>query len=189
MEHATAAKRPSICGLALAAVLVLGGGCSSEQPAEETPDEPAAAEPATPVAAAPAPPEPPLSALEAGRAFLAENSVLPGVVTTPSGLQYKVMVEGEGDTPGPTSTVLTHYHGTFLDGRTFDSSVDRGTPAQFAVGRVIRGWTEALQMMKVGDKWTVYVPPELAYGERGMGPIGPNETLIFEVELLDIVAP
>ncbi len=174
--------------LGCVAIAALGAGCSPDQPA--APEQPAQETPSPDAAPqAPALPDPTLSALEAGRAFLAENAMRSGVVTTPSGLQYEVVVAGEGDTPGPTATVLTHYHGTFVNGRIFDSSVQRGAPAQFPVDRVIRGWTEALQMMKVGDKWKVYVPPELAYGERGMGPVGPNETLIFEVELLDIVAP
>ena len=123
---------------------------------------------------------------DAGRAFLAENAEREGVVTTASGLQYEVLVSGDGATPGPTDTVTTHYHGTFVDGRVFDSSVDKGVPASFPVNRVIKGWTEALQMMKVGDKWKLVCPPDLAYGERGRGGIPPNSTLIFEVELLDV---
>lgn len=109
-----------------------------------------------------------------------------GVVTTDSGLQYEVLKSGNGATPGPTDTVTTHYHGTFVDGRVFDSSVERGTPASFPVNRVIKGWTEALQMMKVGDKWKIVCPPDLAYGERGRSGIPPNSTLVFEIELLDV---
>ena len=109
-----------------------------------------------------------------------------GVVTTPSGLQYEVLASGDGATPGPTDTVTTHYHGTFEDGRVFDSSVQRGTPASFPVNGVIKGWTEALQMMKVGDKWRIVCPPDLAYGEQGRSGIPPGSTLIFEIELLGV---
>ena len=108
------------------------------------------------------------------------------MVTTGSGLQYEILVSGNGATPGPTDTVTTHYHGTFLDGRVFDSSVERGVPASFRVDGVIKGWTEALQMMKVGDKWKIVCPPDLAYGERGRSGIPPNSTLIFEIELLGV---
>ena len=128
-------------------------------------------------------PKPPA---EAGRAFLAENAAREGVVTTASGLQYEVLVSGDGATPGPTDTVTTHYHGTFVDGRIFDSSVQRGVPASFPVNGVIKGWTQALQMMQVGDKWKIVCPPDLAYGEPGRGGIPPNSTLVFEVELLDV---
>ncbi len=122
-----------------------------------------------------------------GDTFLAENKKKPGVVTLPSGLQYKVLKEGTGKSPKVTDTVVTNYRGTLLDGKEFDSSYKRGEPATFAVNRVIAGWTEALQRMKVGSKWQLFVPSNLAYGENGNGPdIGPNATLIFEVELLDI---
>ena len=122
-----------------------------------------------------------------GAEFLEENSKKEGVVTLPSGLQYVVMVEGTGATPGLTDKVNTHYHGTLIDGTVFDSSVDRGEPISFPVNGVIAGWTEALQLMKVGSKWRLFVPYDLAYGERGSGPqIGPYSALIFEVELLDI---
>lgn len=131
-------------------------------------------------------PEEPSTPMDAGRAFLAENAKREGVVTTASGLQYEVLASGDGETPGPTDTVTTHYHGTFVDGRIFDSSVQRGTPASFPVNRVIKGWTEALQMMKVGDKWKIVCPPDLAYGEQGRGGIPPSSTLIFEVELLGV---
>lgn len=110
----------------------------------------------------------------------------PVVVTTDSGLQYEVLKSGNGATPGPTDTVTTHYHGTFVDGRVFDSSVERGVPASFRVDGVIKGWTEALQLMKVGDKWKIVCPPDLAYGERGRSGIPPNSTLTFEIELLDV---
>lgn len=124
-----------------------------------------------------------------GEAFLAENKQKEGVITLPSGLQYQVLKSGQGKSPKATDTVKTHYHGTLVDGTVFDSSVNRGSPATFPVDRVIKGWTEALQKMKVGDKWKLFVPADLAYGEtpRPGGPIGPNAVLIFEVELLEIV--
>ena len=107
---------------------------------------------------------------------------------TESGLQYEVLATGEGEKPTAQSTVITHYHGTFINGEVFDSSYDRGEPAEFPVGGVIKGWTEALQMMPVGSKWRLYVPHDLAYGERGAGAsIAPFSTLIFDVELLAIV--
>ncbi|MBI5420072.1 MAG: FKBP-type peptidyl-prolyl cis-trans isomerase [Deltaproteobacteria bacterium] len=122
-----------------------------------------------------------------GEAFLAENKKKEGVVTLPSGLQYKVNKEGSGSTPKETDTVETHYRGTLIDGTEFDSSYKRGQTATFPVNGVIPGWTEALQKMKVGSKWQLFVPSILAYGERGAGrDIGPNSTLIFEVELLGI---
>ena len=123
----------------------------------------------------------------AGEKFLAENKTKEGIKTTPSGLQYKVLKEGNGPTPKETDTVVTDYKGTLLNGTEFDSSYKRGQPAEFPVNRVIKGWTEALQMMKVGSKYQLFIPANLAYGERGAGQdIGPNETLIFEVELRDI---
>ena len=106
------------------------------------------------------------------------------VITTASGLQYEVLASGDGRTPGPTDTVSAHYHGTFTDGRVFDSSVERGEPLDLPVNGVIQGWQEALQMMKEGDKWRLTVPPELGYGANGVGPIPGNTTLIFEVELI-----
>ena len=125
---------------------------------------------------------------EPGNIYRAENAKRPEVTTLPSGLQYEVIVAGDGPKPGPTDTVSTHYHGSLVDGTVFDSSVDRGIPAQFPVNGVIAGWTEALQLMGVGSKWRLVIPPELAYGERGAGgAIPPQATLIFEVELLDIV--
>lgn len=124
-----------------------------------------------------------------GDAFLAENAKRDEVTVTESGLQYEVMVAGDGEKPSASSTVRTHYHGTLIDGTVFDSSVDRGEPAEFPVNGVIAGWTEALQLMSVGSKWKLSLPYNLAYGERGAGgAIGPYATLVFEVELLDIVA-
>jgi FKBP-type peptidyl-prolyl cis-trans isomerase len=124
-----------------------------------------------------------------GERFLAANAKKEGVKTTKSGLQYKVLTEGTGPSPKPTDVVRTHYHGTFINGEVFDSSVERKEPAEFPVGNVIPGWTEALQMMKVGSKWQLVVPSDLAYGVRGRPGIPPNATLIFEVELLGIVKP
>lgn len=123
-----------------------------------------------------------------GQEFLDENAKKEGVTVTESGLQYEVMVAGDGEKPLASSTVRTHYHGMLIDGTVFDSSVDRGQPAEFPVNGVIAGWTEALQMMNVGSKWRLTIPYNLAYGERGAGgAIGPYATLVFEVELLDIV--
>lgn len=122
-----------------------------------------------------------------GAAFLAQNKAAEGVKVLPSGLQYKVLKAGTGATPKATDQVTTHYRGTLINGTVFDSSYDRGQPATFPVNGVIKGWTEALQLMKVGDKWQLFVPSELAYGERGAGAdIGPSAVLIFEVELLGI---
>jgi FKBP-type peptidyl-prolyl cis-trans isomerase len=122
-----------------------------------------------------------------GEAFLAENSKKEGIITLPSGLQYKVLKEGTGKTPKPTDVVTTHYRGTLIDGTEFDSSYSRGEPASFPVNGVIAGWTEALQLMKEGGKLQLFVPAKLAYGERQMGDkITPNSTLIFEVELISI---
>jgi FKBP-type peptidyl-prolyl cis-trans isomerase FklB len=127
------------------------------------------------------------AALAEGKKFLEENKKKPGVIELPSGLQYQVMKEGTGPMPSATDTVVVHYHGTRIDGFVFDSSVDKGQPATYPVNGFIQGWIEALQLMKVGSKWKLFVPPSLAYGERGNGPnIGPNTTLIFEMELLDI---
>ena len=122
-----------------------------------------------------------------GAAFLARNRKKSGVVTLPSGLQYQVLRKGKGAKPGPSSRVVTNYRGTLIDGTEFDSSYKRGKPATFPVKGVIAGWTEALQLMPTGSKWKLYVPANLAYGERGAGRmIGPNATLIFEIELLEI---
>jgi FKBP-type peptidyl-prolyl cis-trans isomerase FklB len=126
---------------------------------------------------------------EAGQKFLAENKNKPGVKTTASGLQYKVIKEGTGPSPKETDTVVTNYRGRLLDGTEFDSSYKRNEPATFQVNRVIKGWTEALQLMKKGSKYELFIPSDLAYGPRGMGgDIGPNSVLIFEVELMDIKA-
>ena len=127
------------------------------------------------------------SVIEEGKKFLTENSKKVGVVTLESGLQYEIIKSGEGAKPTINDQVTTHYHGTLLDGTVFDSSVERGQPATFPVSGVIKGWTEALQLMTVGSKWKLFVPYDLAYGERGAGPkIGPYTTLIFEVELISI---
>ncbi len=123
--------------------------------------------------------------LKEGQAFLAENGTKEGVVTTASGLQYKVISAGSGAKPTVDSTVEVHYAGRLLDGTEFDSSVKRGVPATFGVTQVIAGWTEALQLMPQGSKWELYIPADLAYGPGGTGPIGPNQVLIFEVELLN----
>jgi FKBP-type peptidyl-prolyl cis-trans isomerase len=119
--------------------------------------------------------------------FLEKNKKAEGVIALPSGLQYKVVKQGAGAQPKLTSEVKVHYEGKLLNGKVFDSSIARGEPISFPVSGVIKGWTEALQRMKVGDKWILFIPPGLAYGERGAGgDIGPNEMLIFEVELLDV---
>ena len=125
--------------------------------------------------------------LDESKKFLAENQKKEGIKTLPSGLQYKVLMEGSGKMPKAEDTVTVNYKGTLIDGTEFDSSYKRGQPATFQVKGVIKGWTEALQLMKEGSKWQLFIPPELAYGERGAGrDIGPNATLIFEVELLTI---
>lgn len=121
-----------------------------------------------------------------GREFLAANAKEPGVVTLPSGLQYKVIREGSGKSPGPHDSVTVNYRGTLINGNEFDSSYRNGEPATFRVDGVIKGWTEALQMMKEGSKWELFVPSEVAYGARGMGRIPPNSTLIFDVELISV---
>lgn len=125
---------------------------------------------------------------KAGEEFLAINKEKAGVTTLPSGLQYTVVKKGEGKTPVATDTVKVHYEGRLIDGHVFDSSFQRGEPATFGVTQVIAGWVEALQLMPVGSKWTLYIPSNLAYGEAGAGSsIEPNSTLVFDVELLDIV--
>jgi FKBP-type peptidyl-prolyl cis-trans isomerase FklB len=123
-----------------------------------------------------------------GDAFLAANKTKEGVVTLPSGLQYKILKEGNGPKPTASDSVVCNYKGTLINGTEFDSSYKRGEPATFPVTGVIKGWTEALQLMPVGSKWQLFIPPDLAYGPRGTpgGPIGPNATLIFEVELISI---
>lgn len=124
---------------------------------------------------------------EAGEKFLAENKTKEGVQVTPSGLQYKVIKQGKGAVPTTADKVSVHYRGTLIDGTEFDSSYKRNKPTEFGVTQVIKGWTEALTMMPVGSKWELYIPQELAYGSRNQGQIKPFSTLIFEVELLDIV--
>lgn len=127
---------------------------------------------------------------EEGEAWLLENKFKPGVIETESGLQYKVIEEGTGKTPAVTDRVKCHYEGRLLDGTVFDSSYDRGQPAEFGLRGVIRGWTEGLQLMKEGGKYELYIPSDLAYGPRGGGQvIGPNTTLIFEIELLEVISP
>lgn len=125
--------------------------------------------------------------IEEGKAFLAENAKREGVVTLPSGLQYEILRKGEGAIPKASDTVEVHYHGTLIDGTVFDSSIRRNEPATFGVTQVIQGWVEALQLMPIGSKWKLFIPSDLAYGPQGAGQaIGPNTTLVFEVELLDI---
>ncbi len=127
------------------------------------------------------------SNLDVGREFLRENAGREGVQSLKSGLQYKVEKTGDGPSPTPDSTVVVHYHGTLIDGKVFDSSRKRGTPLTIPLNSVVQGWREALPLMTVGSRWVLYLPPDLAYGERGSPPtIGPNATLIFDVELLDI---
>ena len=122
-----------------------------------------------------------------GKAYLHINARKPGVKVMESGLQFEIIESGEGRTPTATSKVVTHYHGTFVNGDVFDSSVERGAPATFPVNRVIRGWTQALQMMKEGDKWRLVIPPNLAYGEQGSsGRIPPNSVLVFDLELIEV---
>ena len=127
---------------------------------------------------------------EQGQAFLDRNGAREEVITTNSGLQYEVLVSGDGASPDLTDLVTVHYNGTLTDGTVFDSSVQRGQPAEFPANRLIAGWVEALQLMQVGDKWMLYIPSELAYGDRGAGGvIGPGATLVFEIELLDVRSP
>jgi FKBP-type peptidyl-prolyl cis-trans isomerase FklB len=121
-----------------------------------------------------------------GEAYLAENAEQDGVTVTDSGLQYRELESGDGATPAADDSVEVHYEGKLIDGTVFDSSYERGEPVSFQVGQVIEGWQEALQLMSVGDTWEVVIPSDLAYGDQGQGPIGPHETLIFKVELLDI---
>ena len=127
------------------------------------------------------------AAAAVGRDYLAGNAQREGVVVLPSGLQYEVLVTGEGAKPGRDDHVRTHYHGTLIDGTVFDSSYERGQPAEFPVGGVIAGWVEALQLMNAGSKWRLHVPSELAYGEQAVGSIPPHSVLVFDVELLDIL--
>src|SRR5258708_21635310 len=125
--------------------------------------------------------------LKAGQDFLEANKTKPGVVSLPSGLQYEIITEGSGAKPSASNKVTCHYHGTLIDGTVFDSSVGRGQPATFPLNAVIKGWTERLQLMPTGIKWRFFIPPQLCYGDRQVGgQIGPNSTLVFEVELLGI---
>jgi len=126
---------------------------------------------------------------EKGKKFLEENAKKAGIDTLANGIQYRIIKKGEGQKPAATDKVKVHYKGTLIDGTEFDSSIKRGEPAEFRLNQVIPGWTTALQAMPVGSKWEIFIPSDQAYGPRGGGPIGPNETLIFEVELLDIIAP
>jgi FKBP-type peptidyl-prolyl cis-trans isomerase FklB len=126
--------------------------------------------------------------LSKSKVFLEENKKKEGIKTLASGLQYKILLEGSGKTPKATDTVTVHYRGTLIEGSEFDNSYKRGQPATFEVRVVIPGWTEALQLMKEGSKWQIFLPPELGYGERGMGHIPPNSTLLFEVELISVGA-
>jgi FKBP-type peptidyl-prolyl cis-trans isomerase len=127
------------------------------------------------------------AAKDAGDKFRAENKKKKGVKETKSGIQYEVIKDAKGKKPKATDTVTVHYHGTMIDGKVFDSSVNRGQPATFPLNGVIKGWTEIVPMMPVGSKWRVVIPPELAYGEQGAGnTIGPNETLVFEIELISV---
>jgi FKBP-type peptidyl-prolyl cis-trans isomerase FklB len=125
--------------------------------------------------------------LKAGQDFLEANKHKPGITTLPSGLQYEVITEGSGIKPSASNKVTCHYHGTLIDGKVFDSSVRRGQPASFPLNMVIKGWTEGLQLMSVGSKWRFFIPPQLGYGDKQVSAeIGPNSTLIFEVELLGV---
>ena len=169
----------------LAQVLCLSGVllcCGCEAPRETSPG--AQAPETTPQS------EEKAAMTEQGQAFLERNGAREEVITTNSGLQYEVLVSGDGASPDPTDLVTVHYTGTMTDGTVFDSSVQRGQPAEFPANRLIAGWVEALQLMQVGDKWMLYIPSELAYGDRGAGGvIGPGATLVFEIELLDVRSP
>lgn len=128
--------------------------------------------------------------IEQGSQFMEEFRGMDGVQETESGILYRIINEGDGEVPGPTDTVTVHYHGTLVDGTVFDSSIERGEPATFPLNQVIPGWTEILQMMPVGAKWEVVIPPDQAYGEQQAGQlIGPNSTLMFEIELLETMSP
>jgi len=168
--------------------LLLLAGCSETEEALQ-PEAAQAQEPAREMQVSPEVSESKVAAeQDPGQAYLHINAQKSGVKVMASGLQFEIIESGEGRSPTATSTVVTHYHGTFVNGDVFDSSVDRGTPAEFPVNRVIAGWTEALQMMKEGDKWRLVLPPEIAYGERGAagGLIPPNTVLVFEVELIEV---
>lgn len=166
--------------------LALLFGCA-EPATEEVEDKPAAGNAKPETVETPAPRVTNEAPVDVGEAYLYINSQKPGVQVTESGLQFEILESGDGATPTLASVVTVHYHGTLTDGTVFDSSVDRGEPATFSVNRLIRGWTEALQMMKEGDRWRLVVPPDLGYGERGAGGrIPPNATLVFEVELIEV---
>ena len=125
--------------------------------------------------------------LKAGQDFLEANKAKPGITALPSGLQYEVIAQGAGAKPLATNKVTCHYHGTLIDGTVFDSSVQRGQPATFPLNMVIKGWTEGLQLMPTGSKWRFFIPPQLAYGDKQVSPqIGPNSTLVFDVELIAV---
>lgn len=126
------------------------------------------------------------AAVDTQQAFLDANAAKHGVTVTASGLQYRVITPGTGIKPGPTDTVMTHYHGTLIDGTVFDSSLERGAPLSFPLNRVIKGWTEGLQLMREGAKWELVIPSELAYGTRGSGKIKPGDVTIFEIELIEV---
>jgi FKBP-type peptidyl-prolyl cis-trans isomerase len=168
--------------LASAALIVAGGGCSQSKPA--------AAESSTPIPTpeSTATSSMPQSPTEKGAAFLKANATKDGVKSTASGLQYKILQEGSGKSPKASDTVKVHYRGTLLDGTEFDSSYKRGEPIEFPLNRVIPGWTEGVQLAKEGGKIQLFIPSQLAYGSGGTpgGPIGPNETLIFEIELIQV---
>ncbi len=166
--------------VAAAAGLVLTACDNTPETADTT--DAVAVQPAEPI------PNTPAKNLELARQFLADNSEEEGVITLPGGLQYKVIKQGAGPSPGPTDKVEVHYHGTLIDGTVFDSSIERGTKATFPVNGLIKGWVEALQLMSEGSRWMLYIPPELAYGTKGAGDlIGPNSALIFDVELFKIL--
>ncbi len=127
--------------------------------------------------------------IDPGDAYLAEHATREGVLVTASGLQYVVLATGEGRRTGPGDTVVTHYVGSFIDGQVFDNTRRRNLPATFPLDKVIKGWSEALQLMREGDKWRLVIPPELGYGRKGLRPIPPDAVLIFEVELLEVKKP
>jgi FKBP-type peptidyl-prolyl cis-trans isomerase len=162
--------------------------CSSSPPEQQPVPEPTRPQSTVQEPAAQEAQEPvPTDAKSRGEQFLAKNAQEPGVVTLPSGLQYQVLREGSGKSPGPTDTVTVHYRGTLIDGKEFDSSYSRGEPISFPLNGVIKGWTEGLQHMKEGSTHKLFIPSELGYGARGSGPdIGPHEALIFEVELIKV---
>lgn len=167
-------------------IVPTGTPTTTSTPQTTTPDTSVPTTTTNPLNIKPSTPMQPQTALEKGKAFLAENAKNPGVVTLPSGLQYKIVTTGTGPKPTSSQTVKVNYEGTLIDGTIFDSSYKRGEPIEFPVTGVISGWVEGLQLMTVGSTWMLYIPSDLAYGSRGAGgAIGPDETLIFKVELLD----